>query len=83
MGGRSGRKVLWEPQVRVFPPHLHPGGAEAWRNKKRTEWKDVVMALERYRFGAAYTPGHRELFPVEQAFGRISALIEQDGWECW
>lgn len=40
---------------RKLPDHI-PGSVEAWRRKKRREWRVVEKALNTFWFGSAYVP---------------------------
>jgi len=53
-----------------------------WRLKKRQEWKAVMSALDRYGFGAAYTPGGNDFYELQRSAARVADAL-QDDWVCW
>lgn len=55
---------------------------EEWRQKKRQEWHELMAALQRFEFGAAYTPAGTDLFELRRAANRINEAL-QDDWICW
>lgn len=55
---------------------------EDWRAKKRQEWKEVVRALDRFRFGCAYTPISDEVYHMDRAVARANEAMSED-WICW
>jgi hypothetical protein len=67
---------------RQFPAHL---GAtpEEWRALKRTEWREVTQAIERYNLGSAYTPVHSALWNIQRLAQQITEAIEAPDWIAW
>jgi hypothetical protein len=76
---RQGRAM---PKSR-FPAHLRVDTPEEWRALKRTEWREVMQALERYGYGAAFTPAAAALWEVQKAAQQVREAIEADGWIAW
>lgn len=68
---------------RKFPAHLDVDTPEEWRALKRTEWKEVMQALERYGYGAAYTPAHSALYHLEKLAQQIDEALQVDKWIAW
>ena len=69
------------PPKREFPSHLGTT-PEEWRNKKRTEWREVMQAIERYEYGSAYTPANSALYHLHKLAYQISDALEPT-WEVW
>ena len=74
------RAVVRKPST--FPRHLS-STPEEWRALKRTEWRAVMHALDRYGYGSAYVPGGSELYFLQKAARRISEAIEAADWIAW
>ena len=70
------------PRAPKFPAHLGTSPAE-WRGLKRTEWREVRQAIERYQHGCAYAPGGAQLYRIQQLVLQISESIETEDWVCW
>ena len=75
-------KNATKPTRPKFPEYLAASPAE-WRGKKRTEWREVMSALERYSFGSAYTPDGNGLYRLQQLAQAITVQIETEDWVCW
>jgi hypothetical protein len=65
----------------VFPAHLS-SSPEEWRRIKRTEWMEVMQALDRYRFGAAYTPANAALWHLGRLAQQVEDALDRD-WVAW
>ena len=75
-----------KPKKRVavnrFPKHLCTT-ATNWRNKKRTEWADVMAALDRFSFGTAYVPLSREFYAIKAISRNIEEVLARKDWVAW
>ena len=67
---------------RTFPPHLETTPAE-WRGLKRTEWQEVVHAIERYGYGAAFTPAQPQLYKLQRLSRQVSEALAVEDWIAW
>lgn len=68
---------------RRFPAHLSMDTPEEWRSLKRTQWREVRQAIERYNYGSAYTPAHSALYDLQRLSNQITDAIEADSWIAW
>jgi hypothetical protein len=67
---------------REFPAHLQTTVAE-WRRVKRSEWREVRQALDRYLYGSAYTPAGAALYHLGKLAAQITEAIDTDDWIAW
>jgi hypothetical protein len=67
---------------RQFPAHLSATPDE-WRALKRTEWREVTQAIERYNLGSAYTPSHSALWNIQRLAQQITEALEDPEWIAW
>ena len=67
----------------IFPPHLGVKTPEEWRALKRQEWREVMHALQRYQYGAAYTPAGTTLYKAASLLQQIEEAVNADGWIAW
>lgn len=67
---------------RPFPAHLS-STPEEWRALKRTEWREVVQALQRYYHGSAYAPSGNALYHLGILAQQITEAIEAPDWIAW
>lgn len=68
--------------ARPFPAHLS-SSPEEWRALKRTEWREVTQALDRFYHGSAYVPGQSPLYKIGLLARQISEAIEAPDWIAW
>lgn len=68
---------------RKFPAHLSMDTPEEWRALKRTQWREVTQALERFNYGSAYTPAHSPQWEIHRLATQVTEAIEADGWIAW
>ena len=68
---------------RQFPAHLRCDTQDEWRALKRTEWREVVQAVERYNYGSAYTPAYGALYEMQRAMRQVTEAIEAPDWIAW
>lgn len=66
-----------------FPAHLRVDTPEEWRALKRTEWRQVTQALERFNYGSHYTPTSTVLYEIQRLTQQATAAIEADDWIAW
>ena len=66
----------------VFPPHLQ-STPEAWRDLKRQEWREVMAALERFRYGSAFTPEANAQYRLWRLSQQIADAVNAKGWVAW
>ena len=69
-------------QYPKFPAHLAPN-AEAWRDEKRGEWREVMAALERFRYGSAYTPERNAQYRIWKLSFQVDEAVNAKGWIAW
>ena len=62
-----------------LPPHLRTTQRN-WKVRKRHEWKSVLMALERYRFGCAFTPDENATRQLYEAAEAITKSLSMKEW---
>lgn len=67
---------------RQFPAHLS-STPEEWRALKRTEWREIVQALQRFHHGSAYVPAKSPLWTIDRAAQQITDAIEAPDWIAW
>jgi hypothetical protein len=67
---------------RVFPTNLERT-PEAWRDFKRQEWREVMAALERFRYGSAYTPEQDAQYRLWKLSIQIDEAVNAKGWIAW
>lgn len=68
---------------RTFPAHLSMDTPEEWRSLKRTQWREVMQALDRYNYGSAYTPSQSPLHDLQRLARQVTEAIEAEGWIAW
>lgn len=68
---------------REFPAHLRVKDPEEWRNIKRSEWREVTQAIERYTLGSAYTPAYSALYDIQRLTRQLTEALEAEGWVAW
>ena len=78
---RAVRKGQVMPK-RQFPAHLS-STPEEWRALKRTEWREVRQALERFYHGSAYVPAQSPLYQMGKLAEQITEAIEAPDWIAW
>lgn len=66
----------------VFPAHLG-GTPEDWRALKRTQWLEVMQALDRFMYGSAYVPARAALWTLVQEAERVTEAMKQKDWIAW
>lgn len=71
------------PRPSKFPAHLRMQTPEEWRALKRTEWREVTQALERYAYGCGYTPANAALYHLKKLAQQITEAIESPDWIAW
>jgi len=67
---------------REFPAHLSTT-PEEWRALKRTEWREVRQALNRFYYGSAYVPAASALYKLGQLAEEVTEAIEAPDWIAW
>jgi len=67
---------------RQFPAHLG-STPEEWRGLKRTEWREVVQAMERFNHGSAYIPAYSPFWKMQELARQVTEAIEAEGWIAW
>jgi hypothetical protein len=67
---------------RGFPAHLHTS-PEEWRALKRTEWREVRQAMERFYHGSAYIPAQSAFHKMGPLMGQVTEAIEAPDWIAW
>lgn len=83
---RIGKKRIARAEVarkRQFPSHLGVDTPEEWRAVKRTEWREVTQALERYYHGSAYTPAQSAFYKLGSLVEQVTEAIEAPDWVAW
>ena len=65
-----------------FPAYLAPT-AEAWRDEKRGQWREVMAALERFRYGSAYTPEQNAQCRIWRLSIQVEKAVNAKGWIAW
>ena len=66
----------------AFPAHLQTTPDE-WRALKRTEWREVMHAIDRYTYGAAYCPSDAALYHLGRLARQIQEALEPPDWIAW
>lgn len=79
----SGQRTGSLTSKRRFPVHLSVESPEEWRALKRTEWREVRQALERYSQGSAYTPAGPALYKLQRLADQLTEALEAEGWIAW
>ena len=67
---------------RPFPENLGPS-ADAWRAKKRTEWREVVSAFGKFQYGSAFVPDQTRLYAIWRDIERFTESMDQPDWTAW
>lgn len=62
-----------------LPAHLHTTQRE-WKSRKRREWKSVLVALRRYRFGCAFTPDQDSTLRLFEMAEAITKSLTTKEW---
>ena len=70
------------PRRSVFPAHLQTT-PEKWRTKKQQEWAEVMGAMDRYSYGAAYVPAKSALYQLGQLARQIKEALNRKDWVAW
>ena len=65
-----------------FETRLAPN-AEAWRDEKRGQWREVMAALERFRYGSAYTPEQAAQYRIWNLSLQVEEAVNAKGWIAW
>ena len=78
---RRVREAKCAPRT-MFPPHLETTPAE-WRGLKRTEWQEVVHAIERYQYGSAFTPEQPAFYKLQRLSRQVSEALAVEDWIAW
>jgi len=81
-GRKSHIKQGTAAKPRKFPVHL-AATPEEWRALKRQQWREVMAAIERYQWGAGYTPGQTELWHLGRLANQITEQLEPADWIAW
>ena len=72
-----------QPLKHQFPAHLRMETPEEWRALKRTEWREVRQALDRFAYGSAYVPAYSALYSLGRLAQQITEAIEAPNWIAW
>ena len=56
---------------------------EAWRDEKRGQWREVMAALERFRYGSAYTPEQDAQYRIWKLSIQVDKAVNAKGWIAW
>jgi hypothetical protein len=57
--------------------------AEEWRDEKRGQWREVMSALERFRYGSAYTPDQDAQYRIWKLSIQVEDAVNAKGWIAW
>ena len=64
------------------PPFIRDKGLtmREWKQLKRSEWKDVQRAMEKFRLGCAFVPNHDLLCKIFQLMNSVSDGMKRENW---
>jgi hypothetical protein len=83
MGGMKLTTKQRNAKERVFPADLARSTPEEWRELKRQEWREVMLALETYEFGSGFTPAQAALDRLLLLARQIDQAVTAADWVAW